>query len=161
LSNRLAFPLLLARSVRELVPTPPPSSLLSGEVLTFTPSLRADAIEVSGPDGSVRRIALDAQYNALFAAESHGVYRISELAGETALYETQLPVNAGAARESALRPQPLPETAVLGAANKETAITAQRSVWPWLAALALMIVVLEWLYVHRGTGRAAAQKAAP
>jgi hypothetical protein len=161
LSNRLAFPLLLARSVRELVPTPPPGSILSGEELVFEPSLRADAVEIVAPDGSVQRIEIDEDHHLRFTAELPGVYRIDELAGATPLYTVQLPVNAGAARESALRPQPQPATELVGGPAEDEVITSQRSIWPWLGALALIVLICEWFYVHRGTAGADSQKAAP
>jgi hypothetical protein len=57
--------------------------------------------------------------------------------------------------ESDLTPRELPLAAAAGPAAAGSD-DSQRSLWPWLAAVALATMILEWIYVH-GRRRAAAE----
>lgn len=147
LTTRLAFPLLVARTVRDLTPPAMPPSAQLGQKLQLRPDPRADRIELGAPDGLVAVIPVTPGTPVEIALPQAGVYALAERAGAELLYEGRLGVNAGAPIESDLTPQALP-TAAPEAAAAFGRDDTQRPLWPWLAAAALAIMLIEWLYVH-------------
>ncbi|MBK9944851.1 MAG: VWA domain-containing protein [Kouleothrix sp.] len=147
LPNRLAYPLLMARTVRDLTPPPLPQSVQAGLPLTLRPDARAAELRIAAPGG--RQTTRDARPQlTLDDLTQPGLYQIEERAAGASLFRSQLPVNAGSALESDLRPQPAPSIAQ--APNQPA--TAERqlvALWPWLALGALALLLLEWGYIHR------------
>lgn len=155
LTTRLAFPLLVARTVRDLTPSAPPVAALLGERATLRADPRATRLELGAPDGGVELLELRPGEPVTLRFSQPGVYTLAERAGDRTLYQGRLPVNAGASVESDLTPQELPATTTAppAAAGLDD---SRRSLWPWLAAAALAVMLAEWLYVH-GRGRAPAE----
>jgi hypothetical protein len=147
LTTRLAFPLLTARTVRDLTPLPLPASALLGEELRIVPDPRATRIELGAPDGTVQVLEVTPGEPLALSLEQPGVYTLAEQGDGRMLYSGRLAVNAGAPFESDLTPRELPDPSASAAA---TAIMGEgdRPLWPWLAAAALAVMMLEWLYVH-------------
>lgn len=155
LVTRLAFPLLVARSVRDLTPPALQASALLGETVVLRPDPRADRVEVGLPDGGVQLFAVAPGSPAELELGLSGVYTVVERAAGRTLYEGRMGVNAGAPWESDLAPRDLPT----GAPPPTPAFgegAAQRPLWPWLAAAALVVMLAEWLYLH-GRRRAVAE----
>jgi hypothetical protein len=150
LTSRLAFPLLMARSVRDLTPAALPGSALLGEALALRPDPRADSIVVRAPDGSEETLAVSPGERTLLTLRASGLYTVEELRGGEPLYTASLPVNAGTPAESDLAPRPLPSLppAPAAAVGAERPEEAGRPLWIWLAAIALAVAMAEWLYVH-------------
>jgi hypothetical protein len=157
LAGKLAFPLLAARMVDVLTPPPPPASLLVGETLAWQPNPRTERIEVTPPDEQVQEIEAPASRTLLIEGLTQpGVYQISEYASGAPLYAGAVAVNAGTPLESDLRPNALPTTAspyiALDTSEAPAAPEDSRSepqpIWPWLALAALVVITVEWLYVH-------------
>jgi hypothetical protein len=148
LTTRLAFPLLLARTVRDLAPQPLPASALAGQALALRPDPRADAIELTAPDGSVSRMPAPRGEAAEISLAEPGVYALRELAGADEIFAGQLAVNVGSARESDLTPRPLPAATEAPPAVASDPARDSRPLWPWLAAAALAVMFGEWAYVH-------------
>lgn len=154
LTERLAFPLLVARTVRDLTPLSLPSALLAGEILPLHPSPRTTSIAVEPPDGETRQVdALSTmQVDGL---TQPGVYTIVEQAGDTTLYRGRTAVNAGSPLESDLRPRALPSDLgviagiTIPGMEGESARREQQPIWSWIAIAALVVMVIEWVYVHR------------
>lgn len=149
LRARLAFPLLVARTVRDLSPPPLPATLAAGADLELRPSPRAEQVVLRAPDGSEQRRAAEPLLTFQTLSQP-GIYTLrEERAGET-LFEGAVAVNAGSSAESELRPgqQPeipeLPSVSVAGSAQAEG-----RDLWPWLAGMALAVLLFEWLYIQR------------
>jgi hypothetical protein len=153
LPTRLAFPLLVARTVRDLTPTPLPAAIRAGAPLLVHPGPRTTEIVITEPDGA--RITMPtAPSLTLDRLTQAGFYHI-----EAAGIDSQLGVNVGSPIESDLRqrtssPDP---SGVAGSASGWTAplgVSAgpQRQMtdlWPWLALGALALLMLEWGYIHR------------
>ncbi len=148
LTTRLAFPLLLARTARDLAPAPLPSSALAGQTMALRPDPRADTLELTDPAGSIRRLALPVGEAALVSLDTPGVYALRELAGTDEIFAGQLAVNAGSARESDLTPRPLPAATTASPAVASDPTRDSRPLWPWLTAAALAVMLGEWAYVH-------------
>jgi hypothetical protein len=148
LPTRLAFPLLVARTVRDLTPPPLPPSLVAGAPLALRPDARADELRISRPDGASTTLAA-APAMTLDTLVQPGLYQLEERRAGTTLFRGQLAVNAGAPIESDLRPQPAPRIAA-GTAAVEVAPERQlNDLWPRLALGALALLVIEWGYIHR------------
>jgi Ca-activated chloride channel homolog len=149
LPARLAFPLLVARTVRDLTPAPLPTGVAAGAPLNVETSPRADALQLVAPDGNIttRPAAPLVALNPLTEA---GVYTLREQAAGTTLYEGYIAVNAGSAIESDLRadaPPQLQEQPTQAASGGTTA--EGRELWPYLAGLALVVLLAEWVYSQR------------
>lgn len=151
LPTRLAFPLLVARSVRDLTPQALPNALNVGDDLRLQPSPRASTISVSAPDGQTAQYEGQAEL-LLENLNQAGFYSISELSDDgSVLYNGRVAVNIGNPSESDLRSQDLPEisTAPLPVSASSEAESSGRELWPVLTLLALAVLFIEWIYVHR------------
>lgn len=153
-TSKLAFPLLVARTVQSLTPPPPPASLLVGQALELQPNPRTDRVEVRGPDDQTQEMAASRTL-VIEGFTQPGLYTLTEYAGEAIVYEGQLAINAGTSLESDLRPIPFPSRLptyiaqdASPAAGATGAVPQPQSLWPWLALGALSMLVVEWLYVH-------------
>lgn len=108
--------------------------------------LTAAQVTVTGPAGPV---AADVAEGALRVHDTMtpGVYRV-DLGGQ----KTSFTVSAISPRESRLLPR---EALAFGQAAAPTVAAArtdagvgQREAWPWLAALGLVVLIVEWLAFH-------------
>jgi hypothetical protein len=153
LPTRLAFPLLVARTVRDLTPAPLPPAIRAGATLPIRSGPQATAIAVIAPDGARVTVPVTPSLT-LDTLTQPGFYTI-----ETAGANGQVGVNAGSPIESDLRQRTVPPetsastqgadgwTAPLGvAAGPQRQMT---DLWPWLALGALALLMLEWGYIHR------------
>ncbi|WP_322489203.1 VWA domain-containing protein [Chloroflexus sp.] len=150
LTTRLAFPLLVARTVRDLTPPPAPVAVTLGAPLVYQADIRATQLAVIDPTGNKTTIALQPAIPATIEPSQPGVYRVQELAGNQLLRETQLPVNAGAIGES--DPTPRFASAAIGAAPAQTPVTRAaipQPLWSWLIIAAIIVLIGEWLYIQR------------
>jgi hypothetical protein len=148
LPARVAFPLLIARTVHDLAPTPLPAAIQAGAPLSLRPDPRATTIEISGPGGA-RSIARSTPSLVLDTLTQPGFYRV-----EAENFTGQLGVNAGSAAESDLRHRATaqPDRKLHFVAPAREADSPRRPVadlWPWLALGALALLMLEWGYIHR------------
>ena len=148
LPTRLAFPLLVARTVRDLVPLSIAPEVQVGAPLTVRPDPRTTTIQLTAPDGT-RSVVPTAPLLTLDTLTQPGFYRVEERSGGAPLFVGQVGVNAGAASESNLRPRTVPQ---LAGPPQQFSGAPQRQVidlWPWLALGALALLMLEWGYIHR------------
>ncbi len=149
LTTRLAFPLLLARTVRDLAAEPLPLAVLTGQLVSLRPDPRADTLELTAPDGTVSRTPISPGEAAQVSLADPGVYALREMSGANEIFAGQLPVNVGSARESDLTPRHLPAaTEASPAVIISDPTRDSRPLWPWLAAAALAVMLGEWAYVH-------------
>jgi len=157
LSERLAFPLLVARTVRDLTPAPLPVSMLAGELLGFQPGAHAETLTITAPTGQTRQIDLTVPATSIHIEDltQTGVYTIAERAGDSVLYEQRIAVNAGSPAESDLRPRPVSPDLITASTNllldssDDTTQPVAQPLWPWLALATLTVMVIEWIYIHR------------
>ena len=145
LSTRLAFPLLVARTVADLTPPELPGSLLLGEEMTLQPDPRATQVLVTAPNGSQQQLSLDSpQLNPL----QPGVYTVTEQDAGGVILRWSLAVNAGSPIESNLVPQVAPSFTppVIMAEQRERYSALQ--LWPWLTGLVIGVILIEWIAIH-------------
>ncbi len=154
LPGKIAFPVLVALTVRDLRPPAPPTSVLVGQPLTMQAASRTTSVELIAPSGQQQTLSVSptVQSEPLF---NIGIYTLRELAGSDIIFDGQLAVNAGSPLESNLtaRPMPVIETpylATTAASGQSEGVgnTPQQPLWFVLVGLALLVLVAEWLYVH-------------
>jgi hypothetical protein len=148
LRTRLAFPLLVARTVRDLTPPPLPASLLAGAPLALRPDPRAAEVRLTAPDGSTTTAAA-APGLTIDTLLQPGIYQLEEWRDGAAMFRGQVAVNSGAAIESDLRARPAPQLAASDGGAGGDRQRDMTDIWPWLALAALAVLMLEWGYIHR------------
>jgi hypothetical protein len=146
---KLDFPVLMSNLLEYLAPAQPfsaPDGLRPGETLLIRAGGRED-VAVIDPGGTV--YAAQATEAGVVFADTHrlGVYTVGGQDRELGRFA----VNLFVATESRIAPRP---TLTIGA----TQITAgdanevgQLEIWPWLALLAFIVLVIEWYVYQRGT----------
>ncbi len=149
LTSRLAFPLLVTRTVRDLTPPPWPAVVTLGEPLLYHADPRATRLELISPSGELRNITLIPRQPALLEFAIPGNHQIRELAGDRLIAETVVPVNAGALGEA----DPTPRLTSATMSRPAATVTAQQAtaqpLWSWLVIAALIALAGEWLYMQR------------
>ncbi|MBP1466492.1 VWA domain-containing protein [Candidatus Chloroploca sp. M-50] len=148
LTSRVAFPLLLTRTVRDLTPPALPGAILAGESLVIAPDPRTTRIELGRPDGSAEVFMVGPGATQALDLALPGVYTLQEYANQQLLYTGQLAVNAGAPAESDLTPRVLPASVAPGLDPMLIEDETGQPLWPWLLGLVLVVLLFEWIYVH-------------
>jgi len=156
LTERIAFPILIANLTAQLAPVPTESTFTLGAPIPITPGGIAAEVTVIAPDG--QRTTLDVAADPALAsgyrsfaftgAEQTGVYTIEERDSDGVLVETRrVSINAGSPAESDLRAQPgLADTLALAGDAGGGASLGDRAtdLWPLLAGIALVLILAEW-----------------
>jgi hypothetical protein len=162
LPQRIAFPILMANVVRALAPAALPASAVLGDPLALQPRTGAETIRITAPDGVSTDIPVTIGSGgspdpAIYAQTGQaGEYTVQELdsKGGTAASGSFV-VNAGHPVESNLTANPeLPGVLAAAQADPERGSTRERlgDLWPALAALALGLLAIEWLWTASGAG---------
>lgn len=112
--------------------------------------LTGDEIRVTLPDGETREFELEDSSQMIFADTSQvGIYAVEVRQEDRVLTQEAFAVNLFDALESRI----IPQTAVtIGTQNVTEAAqeeTGQRELWPYLAVIGLVILLIEWVYYHR------------
>jgi hypothetical protein len=155
LTERIAFPILIANMADWLAPTPPPAVLRVGDPLLIVPATGVTEVLVVAPDGS--QVSLDAppfealDRSVVFSATGQaGVYAVEERdADGVVIGERRISVNAGSPTESDLRARPGLTDALSTASSPDVVTSASKQateLWPLLVALALLAAIAEWFH---------------
>ena len=147
---RIGFPVLMQNLSEWMLPPSVPSrSFHPDETVTIVPENGAKTVTVVRPDGSRRQLATGSI--ATFAdTDLLGVYMVEQtVSGNTD--RSWFAVNLFSDTTSQLVPVDrlaLPPSKVFSTAQTNHRGLIQ--VWPWIALLALVLVLAEWLAFHRG-----------
>ncbi len=155
IGQRVAFPILVSRIVADLTVSALPGTVVIGEPVVYAPSLDAAQVTFSDPAGGVSTLDVsdtdgttrnDVTFDGTGLA---GVYAVRELGSDGQVVgEGAFVVNAGHPEESNLRPVGgLAESLTGGPelTSRAAAATGASELWPILAAVALLLIVAEWL----------------
>ncbi len=153
---QIAFPVLMANITSWLNPGrtfSASATMQPGDPISFVPGAGTTAVMVQKPDGSVWRQTVG-QGPAVFAeTDQLGLYEVTlrDVGGDRSA--GSFAVNLFAPEESAIGPN---ESLQIGSVTVAPAVqenVGQRELWPWIAALALGLLLIEWWVYHRGTNQ--------
>ncbi len=148
---QVAYPILFSNLINYLVPPDAfdaSQSLRPGESLTLVPPPGVERIVVAAPSGKLYTLLPSAASLAFTNTEEIGTYAVNFLSKDTARAE-YFAVNLFDPSESNIRPA---ETLRIGQTTLNPAAAEQtglRELWPWLAGLALAVLLIEWMVYHR------------
>jgi hypothetical protein len=151
---QIAYPILLA-NLTSWFRTPKvidlPNGLRTGETLTLRPALTADRIRVRRPDGATTTL-LPAEGNLVFGDTTlPGLYTVEVYKGTDTIQTETFTVNLFDTLESRIAPATTLAIGTLTANAAQARELGQREYWPWIALIALIILVAEWYVYHQGS----------
>ncbi len=159
ITKRVAFPVLIARSVAAVTTPSTPSALPLGEPLVYRPtSGSTTGLQVTNPAGDAATLPVQEGEPVVFPATNRaGLYLLSETndAGQE-IATSQFVVNAGSLSESSLRPNPDLAASLQGNVTGDASGSDSRGLsdlWPPLVVIALVVIALEWLVSRLGSVR--------
>ncbi len=146
---QVTYPILIANLINYLAPAQAfsaPDGLRPGETLTIKPSGGDAVIAIDDPTG-VRYAAAATEAGVVFAdTNALGVYSVvsdQQVLGSFA-------VNLFNPAESNIRPAPDIRVGKASVAASARAGRGQLEIWPWLAAAAFALLLVEWWIYQRG-----------
>jgi hypothetical protein len=148
---QVAYPILFSNLIDYLAPArafDAPDSLRPGDSLTIRPDATVEQVVVASPSGQTISLSLGENGATLKDIGELGVYAVNYLA-ESSQSADFFAVNLFASAESNIRPAStirIGQSAVPASAVSET---GRRELWPWLAAAALAVLLVEWWVYHR------------
>lgn len=148
---QIAFPVLMSSLLDWFTPqqiVSAPEGLRVGETIAVTPPTEATAIRITLPDGTPRGLPIDRRTLSFTETTLPGIYRAEALNGEDVIESGAFAVNP-LTTESDIQPQPTIQlgSVVIGGVQEEE--IGQREFWGWLAAAALIVLLIEWYAYHR------------
>ncbi|MFN0059657.1 MAG: vWA domain-containing protein [Planctomycetota bacterium] len=154
---QLSFPLFLYNAVAYLTTAEGATgmSLRCEELLTVRVPRTVKTCELHRPDGRRDVVEPDATGTVRYAdTNALGPYLVSwrpAVAASPDIADEQevIPVNLLAARESDLTPVTRLEIAGQQISSSQQPRPVSREYWPWVLALALLVVCVEWNFYHR------------
>jgi VWA domain-containing protein/aerotolerance regulator-like protein len=146
---RIAFPILLQNLSEWMLPPSVPShSFHPAEPVTVVPQPGATSVTVIGPDGS-RRALVPGSIASFADTDPIGLYTVEQVvAGK--VDRSWFSVNLFSDSTSQLKPPDRLTLPPTRATSVQATHRGQLEIWPWIALLALGVVVAEWLAFHRG-----------
>jgi hypothetical protein len=152
---QIAFPILTANLADWLLPQGAarfPATIRSGDPVLIPPDPEATEIFITAPDGERHAISAGEQAPVFVATDRLGVYFVEQTSqtGEV-LQSAAFAVNLFDVVESDIAPR---ETVLVGRAEVAAEVEEEegrREFWPWLAGVALCVVVVEWWAYQRGS----------
>jgi hypothetical protein len=146
---QLAYPVLMSNLINYLAPAQAfsaPDGLRPGESLTIKPGGGDAVIAIDDPDG-VRYQAPTTEAGVVFAeTDKLGVYNVISNQSQLGAFAVNLfnPAESNIAPAESIRVGRLAVTAALRGEQ------GQLEIWPWIAAMAFLILLIEWWIYHRG-----------
>ncbi len=152
---QIAFPILTANLADWLLPwgaVTLPALVCPGDAIPIQPDPEATEIVVTGPDGSRHTLPVGEEIPVFAATGQLGVYLVEQFdRSETSLQSAVLAVNLFDEAESDIAPR---EVVWVGQAEVTAAVREEegrREFWPWLAGVALGVLIVEWWVYQQGT----------
>ncbi len=147
---QVTYPILMSNLISYLAPGQAfsaPDGLHPGDTLTIKPGSGDSVVAIDDPQGT--RYSAAAGPGGVVFADTHRVGVYTVVSNQAVL--GSFAVNLFDPAESNIRPAPairLGRTDVPAAARSAL---GQFEIWPWLAAVALALLLVEWWLYHRGS----------
>ncbi len=151
----IAFPLLMSNVMSYLAPGfgADSAQIVPGQAIVLPVDQQITSVRVTTPNGQV--VTPDIRNGQIVFADTEqlGAYSVELYAGDKLLSRRRYADNLQNERESRIAPQP--DLAITQASGLQQAITREQvgrqEFWRWLAAAALLVLVIEWLVYQRGS----------
>ena len=146
---QIAYPILFSNLINYLAP---PSafdstqSLRPGESLAMLPQTDVNRIMIASPSNQVH--TLPANQNTFTQTYELGYYAVNFIS-DSANTTEYFAVNLFDDNESNIRPRDVVQVGQVAVSPTASQQVGQLELWPWLAALALIVLMIEWQVFHR------------
>lgn len=151
---QITFPILMANLTNWLSPGrvfDVPNSLQPGDVVSLSPPAGVTGVEITRPDGTVWAAEFGEGGLLFTDTGQSGLYSVA-IIDETGVRPAgQFAINLFALEESTIEPA---EAVLVGATEIQSGTdddVGQREFWLWLAAAAVLVLLIEWWIFHQGT----------
>jgi Ca-activated chloride channel family protein len=150
---QVAFPLLLSNIVSYLAPGSgaEAAQFAPGQPLALPVDASVTAVRLTRPDGEVVPLTVTSGQAIYADTDALGAYVVEQYQGEKLLARQRFAVNLFSADESTIGPQA--DLKIQQVSGLQQATTSERvgrqEFWRWLAAVALIVLVIEWLVYQR------------
>ena len=144
------FPVFWSNVVRwadPFAPLPDGADLEPGRPARLVPHPRADRVAVTNPGGHSTEFTLPEP--AVLEVTVPGVYTVRQFTGEELMAQTSIEFAPGQATRTARGGASAGPSATVDSVQR---IQDQMELWPWVAVLALALVLVEWWIFHRVRG---------
>lgn len=150
---QVAFPLLLSNIVGYLAPGSgaEAAQLAPGQPLALQIDPSITAVRVTRPDGQVVPLDVKAGQAIYADTDALGAYVVEQFLGDKLIARQRFAINLFSADESKIEPKnelKIQQTSGLQQATAGERVGRQEF-WRWLAAIALVVLVIEWLVYQR------------
>lgn len=158
-TQRVAFPVLIARTVAELTVAPIPGTLGLGDSLLYRVSESVPEVSVTNPEGEVTLLGVSESVDSVVfdGTGLAGMYTVEEVdADGQTLQASTFVVNAGHPVESDLRHNPSLDDDLAGRGASNMTVSERQGLadlWPMLVGIALFVIAVEWLVFSAGVVR--------
>ena len=154
---QIAFPVLMANITGWLnpgriveVPFGVTTGIRPGEPVTLSPGPGATSVVVHKPDDSLWTAEVGDEALLFAETEQLGVYEVRLRDANGDRVAGSFAVNMVASAESDIKPARVLNIGHTVLENVGQENIGQRELWPWLAALAISVLLVEWWIYHRG-----------
>ena len=144
------FPVFWSNVVRwadPFAPLPDGADLEPGRPARLVPHPRADRVAVTNPSGHSTEFTLPEP--AVLEVTVPGVYTVRQFTGEELMAQTSIEFASGQATRTARGGASAGPSTTVDSVQR---IQDQMELWPWVAVLALALVLVEWWIFHRVRG---------
>jgi hypothetical protein len=161
LAVQTAFPLLIRNMVTYLLPLPAgglPAEVAPGQPVSIDPvQANVDRVVVEDPSARDQTFLVGSGTPRIAFGDTiqPGVYYVTQYAGQNIVAEEAFAVNLFSRQESLTPPDAtpgLPAPGVVSGQNPSPAADEgifKREIWPWVALLGFVLLILEWLCAQR------------
>lgn len=156
---QVAYPLLLSNIINFLAPGSgaEAGAVAPGEPLTLQLDPTITSVRLTLPDGTTLEPPLDGDNLTFADTDALGVYALELLREDDVIARQRFTVNLFAPTESQVQPQE--QIAIQQSGGIQNAIApgeqaGRQEFWRWLAAIALAVLLIEWLVYQRGSVQA-------
>ncbi len=127
-----------------------PNGLQPGQTLLIQPAPGADRVRVQRPDGSITTLTPGQDPLVYADTAQPGIYGVNVFKGSTAIQQEAFAVNLFDPLESRIAPAKALQIGTLSAQSAPPTESGLREYWPWIALLALLVLIIEWYAYQRG-----------
>ncbi|GAB4516867.1 MAG: BatA and WFA domain-containing protein [Anaerolineae bacterium] len=151
---QITWPVLMANLMEWFTPRAVitvTDSLSVGDSLSIRPPFEADSVRITTPEGEARVFPVERETVIFAGANTPGIYTLELLAGENVLSAQPFAVNLFSGLESDIAPVSQENLTLDGTVltlETENEL-GQREFWPFIALLALLFLLIEWVVYHR------------